>query len=132
MSQENVGAIHRMIDAFNARDFDGILAEFDPELEFHSRFTAVGGVYRGEAGLRRWHADLGDAWDYLQLRLDRVVDVNEETIVVLMTLTGKGRGSGVEIRQEIAQLHTFRAGKVLRLVTYTDRAEALEAAGLRE
>jgi hypothetical protein len=48
----------------------------------------------------------------------------------LLTLYGQGRGSGVEVRQEIAQLHTFQAGKVLRLVTYTDRAEALEAAGL--
>jgi hypothetical protein len=39
-----------MIDAFNARDFDRILAEFDPEIEFHSRFTTVGGVYRGHDG----------------------------------------------------------------------------------
>jgi hypothetical protein len=29
MSQQNVGAINRMIDGFNARDFDRILAEFD-------------------------------------------------------------------------------------------------------
>jgi len=55
MSEENVEAIYRMIDAFNARDFDRILAEFDREIEFHSRFTAVGGVYRGHDGLSRWH-----------------------------------------------------------------------------
>ena len=132
MSLENVEVFGRLLDAFNARNLDGFLDECDPEIELHSRFTAVGGVYRGEMGLRRWHADLGDAWDYLQLQLDRVIDVDDDTILVLMTLTGKGRGSGVEIRQEIAHLDTFRAGKVARIVTYTDRAEAFAAAGLRE
>jgi ketosteroid isomerase-like protein len=43
----------------------------------------------------------------------------------------KRPGSGVEIRQQLAHLDTFRTGKVTRIVTYTDRAEALEAVGLR-
>ena len=73
-----------------------------------------------------------ETWEYLRLQTDRLIEVDDETIVLLLTLYGEGRGSGVEVRQEIAQLHTLRAGKVLRLVTYTDRAEALEAAGLRD
>jgi len=132
MSQANVEAIYRMLDAFNARDFDRLLAEFDQEIEFHSRFTPVGGVYRGHDGLSRWHRDLTETWEYLRLQTDRLIEVDDETMVLLLTLYGEGRGSGVEVRQEIAQVHTFRAGKVLRLVTYTDRAEALQAAGLRE
>jgi len=48
----------------------------------------------------------------------------------LLILSGKGRGSGAEVRQPIAQLNTFRAGKLSRIHVYTDRGAALEAAGL--
>jgi ketosteroid isomerase-like protein len=61
-----------------------------------------------------------------------LIDVDDHTVVELMTLYGKGRGSGVEVRRHIAHLATFRAGKITRIVTYTDRADAFEAVGLRE
>ena len=35
-------------------------------------------------------------------------------------------------RQRIAHLDTFRAGKLTRIVTYLDRAEAIEAGGTPE
>ena len=63
MSQENVETARRAIDAFNADDLDRFLDECDPEVEFHSRFTDVGGIYRGYAGLRGWHQDLLDTWE---------------------------------------------------------------------
>ncbi len=132
MSQENAEAIHRLVDAFNAHDLDRMLDECDPEIELVSRFVRVGGVYRGHAGLRSWHQDLMDRWEYIQLELERLVDVDPDTFIALVALVGKGRGSGVETRQRIAHLHTFRASKLIRIVTYLDRAEALDAGGLRE
>ena len=68
----------------------------------------------------------------LRIELERVIEVDDHTMVLLMTLYGKGRGSGVEVRQQIAHLDTLSAGKLARIVTYTDRAEALEAVGLSE
>ena len=132
MSQENVETARRVVDAFNADDLDRLLDECDLEVELHSRFTEMGGVYRGHAGLRTWHQDLLDTWEYLRLDLERLIEVDDHTLVLLMTLYGKGRGSGAEVRQQIAHLSSFRAGKVIRIVTYTDRAEALEAVGLSE
>ena len=132
MSQENLEAAQRAIDAFNADNLDGFLDECDPEVEFHSRFMEVGGVYRGHAGLRSWHQDLLDTWEYIRIELEWVIEVDDHTMVLLMTLYGKGRGSGVEVRQQIAHLDTLSAGKLARIVTYTDRAEALEAVGLSE
>lgn len=49
-----------------------------------------------------------------------------------MNLYGKGRGSGVEVRQDVAHLMTLRAGKMIRLVVYTDRSEALRDARVSE
>ena len=54
MSQENVEAIHRLVDAFNAHDVDRMLAE-SPGDRARIRFVRVGGVYRGYAGLRSRH-----------------------------------------------------------------------------
>jgi ketosteroid isomerase-like protein len=132
MSQENVDTVRHLVEAFNADDLDRFLDECDPEVELYSRFTAVGGVYRGYAGIRRWHQDLIDTWEYLRLELERLIDVDDKTVAALAILYGKGRASGVEVRQEIAHVDTLRAGKLARLVVYTDRAEALEAVGLRE
>jgi ketosteroid isomerase-like protein len=92
----------------------------------------VGGVYRGYVGLRRWHQDLIDSWEQIRVETERLIDVDEHTMVLLMTLHGKGRGSGIEVRQRIAHLDAFRAGKLTRIVTYTNREAALNAAGLRE
>jgi hypothetical protein len=48
-------------------------------------------------------------------------------------MSARGRGSGVEVEMQLFAVWTLREGKVLRLTGgYRDRAEALEAAGLRE
>jgi ketosteroid isomerase-like protein len=54
---------------------------------------------------------------------------------VLDRFGGRGRASGVDLGQmqsRGANPFEIRDGKVMRLVTYLDRAEALEAVGLRE
>lgn len=130
MSQENVNAIHRLMDAFNAREFDRFRHQCHPEIELHSRFAAVSGGYRGYAGLRRWHLDLIDTWEYVRIEVERLIEVDDDSVLALVVLDGRGRVTGVDVHQEIAHLHTLRAGKVARIVTYTDRAEAIEAVGL--
>jgi hypothetical protein len=63
MSEENVELHRRMVEAFNARDLESYIAYFDPSIELHSAFAAVGGaIYHGHDGLRKWHRDLSDVW----------------------------------------------------------------------
>jgi ketosteroid isomerase-like protein len=52
--------------------------------------------------------------------------------VVVADLVGRGKASGVAVERTWAYVWTIRAGKALRMDGYTDRAEALEAAGLTE
>ena len=50
-----------------------------------------------------------------------------------LAIGARGRGSGVELEnQAAAWLSEVKDGKVVRMQTYTDRAEALEAAGVSE
>src|SRR2546430_934870 len=72
VSHENVEMHRRALEAFNAGDLEAFVALWDPEIEFHSTFAAVGGArYHGHDGLRRWHRDLEDAWgDGIRVELD--------------------------------------------------------------
>ena len=45
---------------------------------------------------------------------------------------GRGRGSGIEVDTRLYSVYTVCDGKVVRMDQFTDRPEALEAAGLRE
>ena len=45
---------------------------------------------------------------------------------------GRGKGSGVPVEYRFFGVWTFRDGKVIRYKGFNERAEALEAAGLRE
>jgi ketosteroid isomerase-like protein len=52
-------------------------------------------------------------------------------VVSLILQRGKGRSSGLAMEMKTAQVATLRDGKVTRIDNYENRAEALEAAGLR-
>ena len=53
-----------------------------------------------------------------------------DKIVVILSMTGRGRASGVPVEERIAHLWTFRDGLAVELRAFTDPADALEAAGL--
>ena len=52
--------------------------------------------------------------------------------IVWAKVTGRGSASGVPVETEHGQIWTLRDGKVIRVVEYFDRAEALKAVGLEE
>ena len=55
-----------------------------------------------------------------------------DQVLACVTFRGYGKQSGVETNWSLLQLWTVRDGKFLRGQGFTDRDEALEAAGLRE
>jgi ketosteroid isomerase-like protein len=89
------------------------------------------GAPRGPEGIRaawrRWY----EAFDEVQFEWDEVAEGGDDVVVTYRT-KARGRGSGAVVDQAITLLWTLRAGKVVRIRAYTDRAEALTAAGLRE
>jgi ketosteroid isomerase-like protein len=60
---------------------------------------------------------------------DEFVDAGDR-VVAIGRWVGKGRGSGVEVNQPIADVFTLHGGRVVRCeIGYSDRAKALEVAG---
>ena len=135
MSQEKLGIIRRLVDAWNRQDVEGILALIDPAGEYVNAPSAV------EPGTRRGHdeivAVMRNQWEMLSgafQEIDRFHDRGDEIITegrVSRTLPG----SDTRISNPLLMSWKFRDGKIVRLEMLgagPEFPDALEAAGLSE
>ena len=137
MSQENVEVVLRLHAAFSRGDLDALLAECWPDAIYRAAITqgieGDAGDFLGHEGIRRWWSDLHDLYDGLHTEVVEVRDLGERVVVVYV-IQGRAKGSGLvfEDGQTLAQVVTLRHGKITEIRDYSERVEALEAAGLRE
>jgi ketosteroid isomerase-like protein len=133
MSEENVEVVRRIYEAAAGRDADSVFALYDPDVELDATRLGVGdlGVFHGHEGLRRLFRELYQAWGEIEYGYDELIDAGQH-VVAVVTRHARGRASGVEVEQPFGLLWTLREGKVVRLVWFLRRKEALEAAGLSE
>jgi ketosteroid isomerase-like protein len=55
-----------------------------------------------------------------------------DKVIAVVQVGGAGAASQIALDDQIAFIHTFKNGLVVREQTFRNREEALEAAGLRE
>jgi ketosteroid isomerase-like protein len=91
-----------------------------------------GGQYHGIEGLTAAWRDFLGAWEDFRVRKERVVPGEGGVYVLLIQLQARGKGSGVMIDAEVANVVSVRDGRVARLEMFWDREAALTAAGARE
>lgn len=133
MSDANVQIVRRVYNAL-ADPGEDVIALWDPDVEFDvSRdiWGAVmgGGHYRGVEGVRAWMLDLYAAWEQMDIDLEELVDAGDDVVAVIR-VAGRGRVSGIEMEYRPAGVWTIRDGRIVRVVWFVDRGEALEAAGI--
>ncbi len=135
MSRENVEIVRRVFGAAARRDSSEVLALYDTEVEWDASRHPLGGVTgrlaHGRDALCDWFRDWFGAWDGLEERYDELIDAGEQVISV-GSIRAQGRSSGVEVAMTGAAVWTIREGKIVRVVWFETRAEALDAAGLSE
>lgn len=135
MSEENVEIVRRVYDAAARRDAAKVLALYDPKVELDAAALGIvgsaGEVFRGHEGLRSLFREWHEAWGTIEYDYEELIDAGEQVISVV-TRHARGRSSGIEVERPFALLWTLRAGKVIRVVWFLNRADALEAAGLQE
>jgi ketosteroid isomerase-like protein len=100
-------------------------------VEFQTVVTSMEGVYRGHDGIRRYMADMRDAWEEFRVEMDSAVHVGD-IVVGVGRINGRGRGSGVVGEMPLAWVLKFRDGKVLKMRAVPNPEAALEAFGLPE
>jgi ketosteroid isomerase-like protein len=130
MSRKNVEMVRDFIDAYNRRDFDGAVKDFDPELEWVLPARQSSDSCRGPDEVRRFWEGLDDTFEELRLKPQEWVDAGDR-VATRLRHYGKGKGSGLEIDTELYhQVVTFRNGRMVRIEYFAAWVEALEAAGL--
>jgi ketosteroid isomerase-like protein len=132
MSQENVELVRAAYEAIARRDREALAAiladHLTPDFEFEAVLT--GATYRGVDGLWELLDDIEDTVGY-RPEVQDAVDLGDHVLVVLR-MSGRGSRSGVSVAQEGAVLVTFEGSTLVSGKSFASKAEALEAAGLRE
>jgi ketosteroid isomerase-like protein len=133
MSEENFEIPRRLIDAYNRGDTESFIELLAPDIEWIPIMaTLEGRVYRGHEGVRRWLDELARDWEYFHPLYETYRDLGDR-VLILGRWRARARFSGVELEnQPGAWLYQIKDGLAVRMRTFTDRAEALEAAGLSE
>jgi ketosteroid isomerase-like protein len=143
MSQENVEVVQAAFEAWDALRWDlgssdrgpveRALSLIHPEIVVDATRNVFNpATYVGMEGLRRMQADTGEVWEEVRTERLEFIDAGDRIVVIGM-LVGKGKASGVQVDQPVAQIVTVRDSRVVRWeLGYTDRREALEAVGLSE
>jgi ketosteroid isomerase-like protein len=135
MSEENVELARKAIDALNRGDFDALLACLSPDVLWGALEGVPGmdELYRGRAGVREWIELLSEVTDDgIHAEIEQITDLGDERVLIAVALTARGRGSGVPFEYRTWQIVWFADGLITRRQVFWTRAEALEAAGLRE
>ena len=132
MSQENVRLVERAIAAINARDIEGYLACCTENVKLETPMAAVGGVYEGTDGIRRYFTDIEEAAPDFRIELDGVEEVDSKRVLAFIRFSSTGRASGIRLAAPLTNLYDLVDGKISHIRIFLDRQEALKAAGLEE
>ena len=110
MSRENVEFVRRHYEAWNAGDVDAVIGAFAPNIEWHGHpRLPEPGPYRGRDQVERWMRQFREAWGELSAEPVELIDAGE-SVVALVHMTGRGRGSGVEVRGGV-DVHVLTIGR---------------------
>jgi ketosteroid isomerase-like protein len=107
----------------------------DPEIELVHPDGPSPGTWTGLEGLVEGSRDWLDAWEGFRLEADEFRELDDERVLTLDQLSGRGKTSGLELghmQAKGATLWHVRDGKVTKLVIYWDRDRALADLGLKE
>jgi len=137
MAQENVELIRRLFEATAHRDSATVLSLYDPEAEWDVTRTHGGlmrhDIYRGHEGLRRYFREWDEVFDRPTYEVEELFDVGDDEVVSVVAVRGRGRESGVAVAwAQRAGLWKIRDAKIVSVIWFPNRDEALEAVGLRD
>ena len=129
MSEEDRETLRLGYEAYNRRDWDGLLRAMHPDIEWKTIRT--GGPYRGHDEVRRFLEEMREPFEEVVTKPEEWFDQGDR-IVVFVRQRARPRGGDAVVENRVRHLWTMRAGKAIRCETFPTREDALEAAGLSE
>ena len=135
MSDENVEVVRRLTDVMDSEGFAAAFPVFleaaHPDVEWREDPAWPGAAsYRGVDQVRKVILDRMDTLDFDQRTEDLIPA--DDRVVALVRWRGRGRTSGAEAEVSMAIVWTVREQAITKVEFFLDRAEALQAVGLRQ
>jgi ketosteroid isomerase-like protein len=132
MASTNVDLVRSIYAAWERGDFSS--AEWaHPEIEYVIAGGPEPGKWTGIAGMAQGVRGILSAWEDFRSEAEEYRELDDEHILVLTRLSGRGKTSGMELEQtqpKGADLFEVCGGKVTRVVTYWERDRPLADFGL--
>ena len=132
MAAANVELVRSIVAAWERGDYSS--AEWaDDEIEFVEADGPAPGRWSGLAGVTEATHSLIGAWQNFRVAAEVYRELDDERVLVLTRLGGRGKASGIELgRVNSAGATVFRiqGGKVKRIEVHWDRGRALADLGL--
>jgi ketosteroid isomerase-like protein len=132
MSEENVEAVRAVYERWGEGDFRASVPLFDPHvvLVMRPEFPDAG-TYLGADEIAGYTRGLLDAWTDFTIAAEEILPAGD-SVVVAVRQHGVGTTSGAPTEIRYFHVWSFRAGRVVRIESIRERADALDAVGLRE
>jgi ketosteroid isomerase-like protein len=130
MSRQYVEIVRRSIEAFNRGDWDAVLREGHPAIEWHVYLSPEGQVARGRAEVLGMWEDRRSVFGGFHWHVDDLVDAGHAVIAVGELRGVAPGGTDREIAAPIAQVYWFEDGLVRVVRSYSSKDEAMAAVEL--
>jgi ketosteroid isomerase-like protein len=125
-----VEIVRRSVEAFARGELDAFLANSDPDIEWTTAADEPNPrTYRGAEGMRRFAADISEAWTDRfggAMEFEAFIDLGD-WVVVPWTARVRGRRSGIPV--DVSETYAIRVegGRIVRVDEYRTREEAIDA-----
>jgi len=106
-----------------------------PGIEFERVDGPAPGRWRGKEEIAAGIREMLSAWEGFRVIADEYREVDDERVLVLSHVIGRGKRSQMDSTQlgaTAANVFQIERGKVTRVVTYYDRDRALAESGFEE
>lgn len=132
MPQDDIEVAKAAHRAMQARDLEALLKLRCEDIEWRQdpRFVEPG-TFRGHERVLSLHESLYETFEDFDLAPERYMTAGGK-VVVFLHISASGQASGIAVDNDVANVLTFRDGKIAVLEIYLDRSEAAEDAGLSE
>jgi ketosteroid isomerase-like protein len=111
MSQENVEIVRRCYGLGADRDFSTFSELAHPDVVVDlSRNVFNPGVHRGLDAYRHFVEQVDEMWEDFQIEPEEFIDAGDN-VFVASRMSGRGRGSGVEVEMRAFAIWTLRGAR---------------------